>query len=171
MENEDGLVAVVLTARRSGKSYLEIQSLYNIPAARAEDIERHYFESKAAIDPYRMRLLQLERLESLIGVLTDMAMMGNIKSAEVLLKLLDQINVLLGLNLETQKLEIKIVTEQQSAVVFELIDRVQAKMLDRVQTLLAGKPELAAIEDGWEEYVAKVYDNAVEEVIDAELVR
>lgn len=171
MAEDNALLAIVKEARRNGKDYIEIERLFDIPAPRAEAMMKEYYSNKAAsIDPTEYRMLQLERLEGLIDVMYQMALLGNIKSAEVLLKNLEQINVLLGLNLEQTKIEIKIVTEQQSEVVYQIVSRVLGDMLGHVQSNLTDQKALAAVEDSWEEKVDQSYARHVEEIIEAELV-
>lgn len=169
--DDNALLALVKAARIRGKDYMEIERLYGIPAPRAEAMMKAFFANKAAaIDPIEQRMLQLDRLEGLIDVLMSMAEMGNIKSAEVLLKTLEQISALLGLNLEQTKIEIKIVTEQQADVIYRILQSVAAAALATVQSTVTNQKQLSAIEEQWDTVIDASYSKTVEEIIEAELV-
>lgn len=169
--DENALLGIVKAARMRGKDYPEIERLYGIPAPRAEAMMKAFYANKAnSIDPMEQRMLQLDRLEGLIDVLYSMAEMGNIKSAEVLLKTLEQINTMLGLNLEQTKIEIKIVTEQQADVVYNIVQGVAAAILKTVQGTVTNQKQLAAVEEQWDVVIDESYATVVEEIIEAEMV-
>ena len=169
MAEDNALLAIVKSARVLGKDYVEIERLYGISAPRAEAlIKAHY--ANVRIDPNEYRMLQMDRLEGLIDVLMSMAQMGNIKSAEVLLKALEQINVLLGLNLEQTKIEIRVVTEQQSNVVYEIVAEVTKNILGLVQRTVTDQKQLAAIEEVWDAEVDTSFGDSAERIIAAVVV-
>jgi len=169
MAEDNALLEIIKAARINGKNYTDIERMYGIAAPKAEAIMKaHYAALK--IDPNEYRMLQMERLESLIDVLMSMAQMGNIKSAEVLIKLMEQINVLLGLNLEQTKIEIKIVTEQQMSVIFSILSGVSRDLLTVVQETVTNQKQLGKIEDIWDARIDSSYTVHSEEVIMGELV-
>lgn len=171
VSDDNALLAIIKEARRNGKDYLEIERLYGIPSSRAEAMLQSYYKDRASkIDPVEQRMLQLDRLEGLIDILYSMALMGNVKSAETLGKLLEQISSLLGLNLEQTKIEMKIVTEQQSRVVFEITEGTTDALLRLVQELVKDQKVLGAIEERWDATASDAYSGKVEEIIVAELV-
>lgn len=169
--DDNALLEIVKSARLRGKDYMFIEQQYGIPAPRAEQIMKEHYQGRAAkLDPNEQRMLQLERMEGLIDVLTSMALMGNIKSAEVLIGLLKEISTLLGLNIEQQTREVTILTEQQSAAIFSLIKTVAMAHLQLVQNTIKDHAVLAAIEEKWDEVTDVSFSQGVEEVIEAELV-
>lgn len=169
--DENGLLQIVKRARIEGKSYMEIERAYGISAPRAEAMIKAYYRNMAVqIDPNEQRLLMLERFEALIGPLMDMAQLGNIKSAEVLIKNLEAINSLLGLNLEATKVEITVVTQKQTTVIVDMVGSVTKDLLALVQERVSDQKELALIEDEWDAKVANSFQRTAEEVIDAELI-
>ena len=170
---DNALLQIIKSARVKGKDYIQIEAMYGVPAARAEAIMKaHYKDRVANLDPHEARMLQLDRLESLIDVLMSMAQMGNIKSAEVLLKNLEQINTLLGLNLEAERKAIQILTDDQAAAVYQIVSSVADGLLEAVTAKLEKErpDDLAVLEDGWNEMVAISYRGAVEEFVEAEVV-
>lgn len=168
--SQDGLFQIVHQARAKGKSYLEIERLYKIPAPRAETMMRDYYKDRnASIDPNEQRLLALDRLEMLIEPLMDMAQLGNIKSAEVLIKNLEAINSLLGLNLEVTKQEITIINHQQTTVIVEVVGSVADTLLRHVQSQVKDDKVLALVEDTWDEVVADSYKIQATKMIESEM--
>jgi len=166
----DGLLQIVHAARTKGKSYMEIERLYKIPAPRAERLMKDYFASRAAeIDPNEQRLLMLDRFEILIEPLMDMARLGNIKSAEVLIKNLEAINTLLGLNLEQTKQEITIINQQQTTVIVDVVGAVTNQLMSLVQANVQDNLALAKIEDKWDQVVADSYKIEATKIIDTEM--
>lgn len=170
--DDNALVGLIKGLQLKGKQYPEIERVTGIPAARAESIMRQYWASKTAnMDPNENRMLQMERLEMLIEPLMDMALLGNVKSAEVLIKNLDSINTLLGLNLQQTKIEIKIITDEQSQVIFNAMRFVTQDLLRFVaEELGEDSASYAKLEDGWDERVANAFTGASEDIIDAEVI-
>lgn len=163
----DGMLRIVHAARTKGKSYMEIERLYGISAARAEQIMRTYFQSRAAqMDPNEERLLQLDRLNMLIEPLMDMAALGNIKSAEVLIKNLEAISELLGLRMEQQRQEITIINQFQTNVIVDVVGNVGKQLLSLVQTHVKDEREFAEIEDKWDEAISGAYEIETTRVIE-----
>lgn len=169
MAEDNALLEIIKAARINGKNFIDIERLYGIPAPKAELILKNHY-SNMKIDPAEYRMLQLERLESLIDVLMSMAQMGNIKSAEVLGKLMEQINVLLGLNLEQTKIEIRIVTEQQMHVIYQILTGVTRDLLTSVQKTVTNQKQLAAIEESWDASIDASYELHSEAVIEGEVI-
>lgn len=162
------LLNLVKAARVNGKDYNQIEAMYGIPAARAESIMKaHYANKIASVDPNEYRMLQLDRLESLIDVMQQMAQMGNIKSAETLIKLFEQINELLGLNLQATKTEIRIITEEQSTVVYEMVNYIVKGILRELlePILTEHQQQLALIEDKYDEKISDLYNRAIDEIV------
>lgn len=165
------MLQIVKAARVKGKSYMDIERLYGISAPRAEAIVKAYYRSRAAaIDPNEERMLMLERLEMLIEPLMDMAQLGNVKSAEALTKTLDSINTLLGLNLEQTKIEITVVTQRQTTVIYEIVDEVSKALLTHAQSTITNQKQLALVEDTWDEIVADAYQQKAAVLTDTELI-
>lgn len=170
-QDDNGLLQIVKAARIKGKSYMEIERLYGITAPRAEALMREHYRSRAAsIDPAEERMLQMERMEMLIEPLMDMARLGNIKSAEVLIKNLEALNTLLGLNLEQTKVEVTVINQKQTLVIVDLVDGVAGGLLKYVQEKVTDQKLLAQIEDGWDETVSDSYGTKSSELIDKELI-
>jgi len=169
---ENTLVGIIKGLQLRGKSYLDIERTTGIPAVRAQALMTQYWASKSAnMDPNESRMLQMERLEVLIEPLMDMALLGNVKSAEVLIKSLDSINTLLGLNLQQTKIEIKVITDEQSEVIFRAIRAVGQALLGFVASELGEDTKAyAKIEDGWDAAIASAFNDASENIIDAEVV-
>jgi len=168
---DNALLGIIKAARIQGKDFLQIEQMYKIPAPQAEAILKEYYAGRAAaLDPNEQRMLQLDRLEGLIDVFQQMATMGNIKSGEVLLKALDQISLLIGLNQQATKTEIRIVTEEQSEIVFHLVRATLNGILrDYITPLLEKHQEvLALVEDQWDDITATHWSQAVHEIVEAE---
>lgn len=170
-QDDNGLLQIVKAARIKGKSYMEIERLYGITAPRAESLMREHYKTRAAnIDTNEERMLAMERMESLIEPLMDMAQLGNIKSAEVLIKNLEALNTLLGLNLEQTKVEITVINQKQTTVIVDVVDGVTAGLLTYIQAMVTDQTQLALIEDRWDEVVADSYEKKAEELISTELI-
>ena len=170
-QSEDGLLQIVKAARIKGKSYMDIERIYGISAPRAEALVKAYYRGRAAaIDPNEERMLMMERLEALIEPLMDMAQMGNVKSAEALTKTLESINTLLGLNLEQTKIEITVVTQRQTTVIYEIVDEVSRALLAHAQANVTDQKQLAIVEDTWDEVVADSYHKKADALVDTELI-
>lgn len=170
-DGDTTLLPLIKEARIQGKSFYDIERLYKISAPRAEAIlSEHYKNRTISIDPNEARMLQYDRLESLIDVLMSMAQLGNVKSAEVLLKTFEQINELLGLNLQATKTEIRIITDEQSSVVFDMVRFMLKGLLTFIQNTVTDQHELALIEDAWEEMGAVLYGEAVRTIAAPEVL-
>ena len=74
-------------------------------------------------------------------------------------------NKLLGLNLEVERKEIRIVTEQQTEVVVQLMHKVIRALLQMIQEIVTDQAQLGQIEDRWDELVATTYIEGVQEII------
>jgi len=162
--SENGALQIVRDALLRGKSFLDVERLYKIPAGVAEELYRDYYEQKFKTqDQNLQRMVQMERLEMMIEPLMEQALVGNVKASEVLVKHLQSLSELLGLNLQQEKIQVEIISDQQGQVVFEMMDFMQAKLLGWVQANLA-MPEmeqpLAMIEDRWDEQVAESISEA-----------
>lgn len=169
---ENGILQIVREARIAGKSYYDIERLYKIPAPQAEAVMKAHYKSLGAIDPNEYRFLQMERLELLIGPLTQMVSMGNSKAAGDLSKILEQISELLGLNLQTAKVEVRVIQDAQIELLFKIINIMLKSMLDFVNEMadqyLSEKDRetfLAYLEDGWDERAALSFESSKRDVM------
>ncbi len=156
---------LVVDSRRRGMSYPEIQRAHGINAFAAKELMARYWESESAIDPHEYRMLQLMRMESMIGRLMDQLDLGNVKAGDTLNNTLENMNKLLGLNLEVERKEIRIVTEQQTEVVVALMHKVIRALLQMIQEIVTDQTQLGQIEDRWDELVATTYVEGVQEII------
>lgn len=154
---QNGTLQIVRQAILKGKSYIDIERLYNIPAVRAEQLITDYFAEKAkSQDQSIQRMIAMERLEMMIEPLMDQALLGNVKAAETLVKQLSTLNELLGLNLQEERVRVEIITDQQGQVIFEMMNAMSGMLLNWVTANLEGikQPEvqnaLALIEDRWD---------------------
>lgn len=164
---DNGALQIVRDAYLRGKTFLDIERLTGIPAPRAEQMLNEYYSGKFKTqDQNLMRMVQMERLEMMISPLMDQALVGNVKASEVLVKHLQSLSELLGLNLQQEKIQVEIITDQQGQVIFEMMSYMQAKLLSWVQVNLSnmGTPEsettLALIEDNWDSMVAESFTEA-----------
>lgn len=154
---QNGTLQIVRNALLKGKSYIDIERLYRIPAVRAEQLITEYYANKAkSQDQSIQRMIAMERLEMMIEPLMDQALLGNVKSAEVLVKQLSTLNELLGLNLQEERVRVEIITDQQGQVIFEMMNAMSTALLNWVTANLekVKQPEaqtaLAMIEDQWD---------------------
>lgn len=155
--DQNGLLQIVRTALLKGKSYLDIERLYNIPAVRAEQLINDYYANKAkSQDQSIQRMIAMERLEMTIEPLMDQALLGNVKASEALVKHLSTLNELLGLNLQEERVRVEIITDQQGQVIFEMMNAMSRTLLNWVTANLENVKEpgvqnaLAKIEDQWD---------------------
>lgn len=177
MAENNGILQVVRDARIAGKSYYDIERLYKIPAPQAEAAMKEHYKSLGAIDPNEYRFLQMERLELLIGPLTNMVTMGNSKAAGDLSKILEQISELLGLNLQAQKVEVRVVQDAQIEILWKVVDYMLRAMLsfitEMAEQYLPEKEReifLAYVEEGWDDKVASSFSVANKNVLKKEVV-
>lgn len=154
----NGTLQIVRNALLKGKSYIDIERLYKIPAVRAEQLITDYYSEKAKThDQSLQRMIAMERLELMIEPMMDQALLGNVKAAETLTKHLSTLNELLGLNLQEERVRVEIISDQQGQVIFEMMEAMSSTMLNWVTTNLeqVDQPEathaLAVIEDKWNE--------------------
>lgn len=166
---ENGLLQIVREAILRGKSFIDVQRIHGIPAPVAEALLNDYYQQKFKTqDQNLQRMVQMERLELMIEPLMDQALVGNVKASEVLVKHLQSLSELLGLNLQQEKIQVEIITNEQGQVIFEMMSYMQAKLLSWVQVNLAnsGMPEsdktLALIEDKWDDMVVEAISEARE---------
>jgi len=158
-------------ARLDGKSYLEIESLFGVSAAEAEAMMNTYYAKVAKVNPNEYRILQLERLESLIGPLRQMIMMGNTKSAGDLSKILEQISTLLGLNLQTEKIEIKILQDNQVELIMGIIAFIMRAQLAMIQGIMGKSTDeevinaLGQVEDAWDMQISISFNRVMSEIV------
>lgn len=164
---ENGTVQIVREAILRGKSFADVQRLYGIPAHVAEKLLNDYYSEKHKTqDQNVQRMVQMERLEMMIEPLMDQALLGNVKASEVMVKHLQSLSELLGLNLQQEKIQVEIITDQQGQVIFEMMSYMQAKLLTWVQVNLANsdmpqaETTLALIEDKWDDMVAEAITEA-----------
>lgn len=172
--DDNVLLGIIKREREKGKSFVEIERMFKIPAAQAEAMYSTFMRNRQqSIDPDEYRLLQLDRLEGLIDVLQSQVALGNSKSAEILLKLLEQISELLGLNQQVQRSEIKIITEVQGTAVFDLAWAMAQAILKQIimpMMLAQGwDKEFAQLEDVYAEKVTGFFGEAITQVIEPEL--
>lgn len=173
MTDDNGLLQLIRDQRRRGTSYLDIERLFSIPAARAEQIMSDYFaRQESARNQDEMRILQMERLEAILGPMMDRIEVGDVKAAEVLIKAVSSLNELLGLNLEQKKIEITLITEQQGDAVYRLVDAVIRSMLGLVQEVITDQAVLGEIEERWDQRALEAFSTAKkrEDVVDAEVL-
>lgn len=169
--DENGILRAVRDQVRRGTSYFDIERLFGIPAARAEQMMSDYYKERAkGGNLEEARFLQLERFEMMIGPMMDRVEMGDVKAADALTKILGQINETLGLVKEQKSIEITIINQQQGEAVFKMIDYVLTEQLKIIQSLVTDQQVLGEIEDRWDENAPVVMGRAREQIIDAEVI-
>ncbi len=155
----------VVRLRVRGKDFSEISDELNLASAeRARDIffeqmQRSYSESS----PEEMRFLQLKRLESMIDFLWDIVKVGDAasegKQTANVIKIIEEINKLMGLH-KDPLVEAQVrLTEAQISVIYETMAAMRTEMLMRAldglrpvtNKLDAADAERVrvAIESGW----------------------
>lgn len=169
--DENGLRNLIRDLVRRGKSYLDIEQAFGIPAARSEQIMRDYYKERGnGANIEEMRFLQLERFEMMIGPMMDRVEMGDVKAAEALIKLLSGINETIGLVKEQKSIEITIINQQQGEAVFRMIDFVGRELLKVVQAVVTDQNQLGEIEERWDLVQADSMGRAREQIVDAEVI-
>ncbi|UWS60245.1 hypothetical protein N2384_19935 [Bacillus paralicheniformis] len=155
----------VVRLRVRGKDFSEISDELNLASAeRAREIffehmQRSYSESS----PEEMRFLQLKRLESMIDFLWDIVKVGDAasegKQTANVIKIIEEINKLMGLH-KDPLVEAQVrLTEAQISVIYETMAAMRTEMLVRAldglrpvtNKLDAADAERVrvAIESGW----------------------
>lgn len=155
----------VVRLRVRGKDFSEISDELNLASAeRAREIffehmQRSYSESS----PEEMRFLQLKRLESMIDFLWDIVKVGDAasegKQTANVIKIIEEINKLMGLH-KDPLVEAQVrLTEAQISVIYETMAAMRTEMLMRAldglrpvtNKLDAADAERVrvAIESGW----------------------
>lgn len=155
----------VVRLRVRGKDFSEIADELNLASAeRAREIffehmQRSYSESS----PEEMRFLQLKRLESMIDFLWDIVKVGDAasegKQTANVIKIIEEINKLMGLH-KDPLVEAQVrLTEAQISVIYETMAAMRTEMLMRAldglrpvtNKLDAADAERVrvAIESGW----------------------
>ena len=171
MTDENGLLKLVRDQRRRGVGYLDIERLFGIPAAKAEQIMSDYYRQQAnGGNLEEARFLQLERFEAMIGPMMDRVEMGDVKAADALIKLLGGINDTLGLVKDQKKIEITLITQQQGEAVFKMIDFVGRQLLSVIQDVVTDQTILGEIEERWDDKMVESLDQARSQVVDAEVL-
>lgn len=170
-DEKNGMLRLVRDQRRRGTSYFDIERLFSIPAAQAEQMMSDYYREQAkGGNLEEQRYLQLERFEMMIGPLMDRVELGDVKASEALIKTLAAINETLGLVKEQKTLEITIINQQQGDAVFKMIDYVLRGQLALIQKLIPDQSILGEIEDAWDGNVPALMAKAREEIVDAEVL-
>ena len=127
----------VVRLRVRGKDFGEIADELNLASAeRAREIffehmQRSYSESS----PEEMRFLQLKRLESMIDFLWDIVKVGDAasegKQTANVIKIIEEINKLMGLH-KDPLVEAQVrLTEAQISVIYETMALMRTEMLNR----------------------------------------
>ena len=127
----------VVRLRVRGKDFSEIADELNLAsAARAREIFfEHMQRSYAESSPEEMRFLQLKRLESMIDFLWDIVKVGDAasegKQTANVIKIIEEINKLMGLH-KDPLVEAQVrLTEAQISVIYETMALMRTEMLNR----------------------------------------
>lgn len=166
----------IVNMRVRGKDFGQIGDKLGMTAARAREKFLEYMhEAYADSDEVEMRFLQLKRLEKMIDFLWDQVSEGDAlsegKQTANMIKVIEEINKLMGLHRDQlAEAQVKL-TEAQTALVYEVLSGMRQTMLNRAledlrphtQVLEAAEAERirSAIESNW----ASWHQSAVSEAV------
>lgn len=166
---DDALAQLLVDDKIRGKSYLEISQKHGIAVDEVISILRDVYASTQIKDPNEYRALLQLRLEKIIDKLWDGLEQGSFKHGEAVIKAVTQLQELHDLNEKTIVHEINIISDAETAKIFEVLKKYSNGIYNHVASLpltTEAKGALAA----WPEWTAEVATDAVEEVIYAEVV-
>lgn len=126
----------IVNMRVRGKDFGQIADKLGMTAARAREKFLEYMhEAYADSDDVEMRFLQLKRLEKMVDFLWDQVAAGDAltegKQTANLIKVIEEINKLMGLHRDQlADAQVKL-AEAQTALVYEVMSTMRSAMLDR----------------------------------------
>ena len=152
----------IVNMRVRGKDFSQIADKLGMTAARAREKFLEYMhEAYADSDEVELRFLQLKRMEKMIDFLWDQVAAGDAlsegKQTANMIKVIEEINKLMGLHRDHLKdAQVKL-TEAQTAQVYEVMASMRTGLLDKV--LEGVRPETRMMEASQAERLRSVLES------------
>lgn len=166
VEMLDSLAQAMVDLSAQGLTLAQIAKKTGMPEEVCHERMTVFLESQAtSMSVVQMRMLQLRRLEHIIGALWDQVMAGDLltqgRNVKNLLDTITQITELMDLKKDRLRDEQVRLTQAQTQLVMAAVDRARVEMLDKVVSAV-GEEHRDRIEAMWHGEFSSVAADAIE---------
>ncbi len=165
MGNTSELTDLIIKERVAGLSYLAIEKKHGVRAEEARELVRQALTKEDLDDEWERRGISMLRLEKVIELLWRGVERGEFKHAEAIIKAIEQTNQLLALNKEVIKEQKALVTDEQAALIYLVIQENNRQILGFISDQLKPNKRQQAVLEEWPQVTAEASTLAIESTI------
>jgi len=167
MAELDSLAQAMVDLSAQGMTLAQIAKRIGMPEEVCHERMTSYLEQQAtSMSVVQMRMLQLRRLEHIIGALWEQVMAGDLltqgRNVKNLIDVITQITELMDLKKDRLRDEQVRLTQAQTQLVLAAVDKVRLDMLDKVIAVV-GEEHRDRVEEMWHGEFSSVAADAIEE--------
>lgn len=167
----DSLAEAMVELTAQGMTLAQVAAKVGMDEASCHLRMTSYLENlSSSMSLVQMRMLQLRRLEHIIGALWEQVMAGDLmtqgRNVKNLIETINQITELMDLRKDRLRDEQVRLTQAQTQMVLAAVDTVRVEMLERVVSAV-GEDRRDVLVDMWHGSFAEVAASAIEEKAEA----